>query len=156
LPSKKTWVEKLNDSKGLPKVEKITDKMSKRWGTGTVVIPAPIEVDEMMRKVPAGKLVTINEIRAALARKHKATICCPMTTGIFAWVAAHAAEEREQSGDKDIAPYWRTLKTGGVLNEKYPGGAEAQTLRLEREGHKIIKKGKKHVILNYEKSLIQI
>ena len=156
MPSKKTWVEKLNDSKGLPKVEKITDKMSKRWGTGTVVIPAPIEVDEMMRKVPAGKLVTINEIRAALARKHKATICCPMTTGIFAWVAAHAAEEREQSGAKDIAPYWRTLKTGGVLNEKYPGGAEAQTLRLEREGHKIIKKGKKHVIFNYEKSLIQI
>jgi hypothetical protein len=62
--------------------------MSKRWGTGTVVVPVPIEVDEMMRKVPAGKLVTINEIRAALARKHKATIGCPMTTGIFAWVAA--------------------------------------------------------------------
>jgi alkylated DNA nucleotide flippase Atl1 len=157
MPTKKTtWSEKLNESKGLPKVEKITDKMSKRWGTGTVVIPAPIEVDEIMRKVPAGKLVTINEIRAALARKHKATIGCPMTTGIFAWVAAHAAEEREQSGDKDITPYWRTLKTGGVLNEKYPGGAEAQTLRLEREGHTIIKKGKKHIVLNYEKSLIQI
>jgi hypothetical protein len=153
---KTTWSEKLNESKGLPKVEKITDKMSKRWGTGTVVIPAPIEVDEMMRKVPAGKLVTINEIRAALARKHKATIGCPMTTGIFVWVAAHAAEEREQSGDKDITPYWRTLKTGGVLNEKYPGGAEAQTLRLEREGHTIIKKGKNHIVLNYEKLLIQI
>ena len=99
MPKKKTtWVEKLNDSKGLPKVEKITDKMRKRWGTGTVVIPAPIEVDEMMRKVPAGKLVTINDIRAALAKKHKATIGCPMTTGIFAWVAAHASEERAQSG----------------------------------------------------------
>ena len=34
---KKSWTEKLADSKGLPKVEKITDKMSKRWGTGTVV-----------------------------------------------------------------------------------------------------------------------
>jgi hypothetical protein len=120
LPKKKTWREKLNDSKGLPKVEKITDKMSKRWGTGTVVIPAPIEVDEMMRKVPAGKLITINEIRAALAKKHKATIGCPMTTGIFAWVAAHAAEEREQSGERNVTPYWRTLKADGVLNEKYP------------------------------------
>ncbi len=156
-PKKKaTWVEKLNDSKGLPKVEKITDKMSKRWGTGTVVIPAPIEVDEMMRKVPVGKLITINEVRAALARKHKATIGCPMTTGIFAWVAAHAAEEREQSGDKGITPYWRTLKAGGVLNEKYPGGAEAQKLRLEREGHAVVQKGKKYAVLNYEKSLIQI
>jgi hypothetical protein len=156
-PKKKTtWVQKLNDSKGLPKVEKITDKMSKRWGTGTVVIPAPIEVDEIMRRVPAGKLITINEIRAALARKHKATIGCPMTTGIFAWIAAHAAEEREKSGEKDITPYWRTLKTGGVLNEKYPGGFEGQKLRLEREGHTVIKKGKKYAVLNYEKSLIQI
>jgi alkylated DNA nucleotide flippase Atl1 len=157
LPKKKpTWVEKLNDSKGLPKVEKITDKMSKRWGTGTVVIPAPIEVDEMMRQVPAGNLITINEIRAALARKHQATIGCPMTTGIFAWVAAQAAEEREQGGEKNVTPYWRTLKTGGVLNEKYPGGAEAQKLRLEREGHTIVKKGKKYAVLNYEKALFQI
>lgn len=157
MPKKKTtWVEKLNDSKGLPKVEQITDKMSKRWGTGTVVIPAPIEVDEIMRKVPAGKLTTINEIRAALAKKHKATIGCPMTTGIFAWVAAHAAEELEQSGEKDITPYWRTLKTGGVLNKKYPGGVEAQKLHLEREGHTVVKKGKKYTVLNYEKLLIQI
>ena len=41
---------------------------------GTVVIPAPIEVDEIMREVPKGKLITINEIRALLASKHKATI----------------------------------------------------------------------------------
>jgi alkylated DNA nucleotide flippase Atl1 len=157
MPKKKTtWVEKLNDSKGLPKVEKITAKLSKRWGTGTVVIPAPIEVDEMMRNVPAGKLVTINDIRAALAKKHKATIGCPMTTGIFAWVAAHAAEEREQSGAKNVTPYWRTLKSGGVLNEKYPGGVDAQKLRLEREGHTVIKKGKKYAVLNYEKVLVQI
>jgi alkylated DNA nucleotide flippase Atl1 len=151
MPKKKTrWVEKLNDSKGLPKVEKITAKMSKRWGTGTVVIPAPIEVDEIMRKVPAGKLTTINDIRAALAKKHKATIGCPITTGIFAWIAAHAAEEREQSGDTGITPYWRTLKTSGVLNEKYPGGVEAQKLRLEREGHTVIKKGKKHARARFQ------
>ena len=157
MPKKKrTWVEKLNDGKGLPKVNKITDKMSKRWGTGTVVIPAPIEVDEMMRKVPAGNLTTINEIRAVLAKKHKATIGCPMTTGIFAWVAAHAAGEREQGGETGVTPYWRTLKTGGILNEKYPGGAEAQKLRLERKGHTVIKKGKKYAVLNFEKALLQI
>ena len=79
-----------------------------------------------------------------------------MTTGIFVWVAAHAAEEREQSGARDITPYWRTLKTGGVLNEKYPGGAETKKPRLEREGHTVIKKGKNYMVQNYEKSLIQI
>jgi alkylated DNA nucleotide flippase Atl1 len=153
---KKSWTEKLADSKDLPKVEKITDKMSKRWGTGTVVIPAPMEVNEMMRKVPKGKLVTINEIRAALAKKHKATIGCPMTTGIFAWIAAHAAEEQRQEGKKDITPYWRTLKTGGVINAKYPGGVEEQKKLLEKEGHKVIQKGKKYIVADHEKSLIKL
>jgi len=57
VPKKKpSWTEKLQDSKGLPKVEKITEKMSKRWGNGTIVIPAPIEVDSLMKRVPARKL----------------------------------------------------------------------------------------------------
>lgn len=156
MPTKKTtWVEKLNDNKGLPKIEKITDKMSKKWGTGTVVIPAPTEVDEIMRKIPLGKLTTINDIRATLAKKHKATIGCPITTGIFAWIAANAAEEQKQSGEKGITPYWRTLKTGGVVNEKYPGGAEAQKALLTQEGHMVAQKGKKYVVANYERALIQ-
>ena len=153
---KKSWTEKLADSKDLPKVEKITGKMSKRWGTGTVVIPAPVEVDEMMREVPEGKLTTINEIRAALAKKHKATIGCPITTGIFAWIAAHAAEEQRQEGKKDTTPYWRTLKTGGVINPKYPSGVERQKKNLEKEGHKVIQKGKKYVVADYEKSLTKL
>ncbi len=150
---RKSRQEKLADDKDLPKVEKITDKMSKRWGTGTVVIPAPKEVDEIMRKIPKGKLITINDIRSTLARKHGATIGCPITTGIFAWVAAHAAEERAAEGKKDITPYWRTLKTGGIVNEKYPGGLEAQKKLLEKEGHKVIQKGKNYVVVEFEKCL---
>ncbi|UCD40435.1 MAG: MGMT family protein [Candidatus Bathyarchaeota archaeon] len=156
MSKRKSWSEKLQDSKNLPRVERITDKMSKRWGTGTVLIPAPVEVDEMMRKVPEGKLITINEIRSALARKHKASIGCPMTTGIFAWVAANAAEELSQKGEENITPYWRTLKTGGVINPKYPGGAARQKELLEKEGHKVIQKGKKHVVVDYIKSLAQL
>jgi len=156
LPKKKSWTEKLQDNKGLPQVQEITEKMSKRWGTGTVAIPAPIEVDEIMRKVPEGRLTTINEIRAAIARKHKATIGCPITTGIFAWIAANAAEEQKQSGKKDITPYWRTLKTGGEINEKYPGGVERQKKLLEKEGHVVVQKGKKFLVVDYEKSLTKI
>jgi len=149
----KSWSEKLRDSKDLPRVEKITDKMSKRWGTGTVVIPAPMEVNDMMRRVPEGKLITINEMRAALAKKHGATIGCPMTTGIFAWIAANAAEEQRQKGENIITPYWRTLKTGGVINPKYPGGVEVQKKLLEKEGHEAVQKGKKYVVVDFEKSL---
>jgi len=156
MPKKKSWCEKLKDDKGLPQVQKITAKMSKRWGTGTVVIPAPMEVNEIMRSVPKGKLITINEIRAALAKKHGATIGCPITTGIFAWIAANATEEQRQQGEKDLTPYWRTLKTGGVINEKYPGGVEAQKKLLEKEGHRVVQKGKKYIVVNYEKSLVKM
>src|SRR5687767_5070061 len=90
---RKTWQEKLADDKGLPKVAPVCGNMTKRWGTGTMVIPAPREVDELMRRVPKGKLTTINRIRAALAKKHGDDFACPITTGIFAWIAAHAAEE---------------------------------------------------------------
>lgn len=152
----KSWCEKLRNSKGLPKVEKIVGKMTGRWGSGTVVIPAPLEVDELMKKVPWGKLTTLNEIREALARKHNATISCPLTTGIFAWIAAHAAEEERRMGKEDVTPYWRTLKSGGVLNEKYPGGAEAQRRLLEEEGHKVVRKGGKYFVVDYDKSLARI
>lgn len=156
MPVRKSWSQKLLDSKDLPKVEKITRKMSKRWGTGTVVIPAPVEVDEIMKSVPKGKLITINEIRAALARKHGATIGCPITTGIFAWIAANASEERRQKGEENLTPYWRTLKTGGMINEKYPGGVEGQKRLLQREEHKVIRKGSKYVVVDYEKFLAKV
>ena len=71
---RKSWREKLADDKDLPRVVEINEKMSQKWGTGTVVIPAPREVDEIMRRVPLGKLTTINEMRAFLARKHGAGI----------------------------------------------------------------------------------
>ena len=154
MKPKKSWQEKLADSKDLPKVVTITGKMSKRWGIGTVAIPAPIEVDEIMRKVPKGKLITINEIRERISKKHNATIGCPITTGIFAWIAAHAAKETAVQGEKQITPYWRTLKSGGELNEKYPGGIPHLKKLLEIEGHRIIKKGKKYIVENYEKALI--
>jgi alkylated DNA nucleotide flippase Atl1 len=155
LAKKKSWSEKLEDDKGLPRVEKITEKMSKRWGTGTVVIPAPREVDEIMRRVPEGKVITINEIRATLAKKHRASICCPITTGIFARIAAGAAEEQREKG-KAITPYWRTLKVGGVINDKYPGGVEGQRELLEKEGHRVLQKGKKYVVVDFEKSSAKI
>jgi hypothetical protein len=154
--NKPTWTEKLKNNKGLPKVEEIRGNMRKNWGTGTVVIPAPIEVDELMRKVQKGKLTTINEIRSALAKKHAATIGCPITTGIFSWIAAHTAEEQHLKGEVNITPYWRTLKTGGLLNDKYPGGIDGQRLLLENEGHTVVQKGKKFYVLDFEKALAAI
>lgn len=156
MKPRKTWQEKLDDSKDLPRVEIIPERMEARWGEGTFVIPAPKEVNELMRRVPKGKLTTINELRAALAVKYSATIACPITTGIFAWISANAAEETKATRPSArITPYWRTLKTGGILNEKYPGGVAQQKRLLEEEGHTVRTKGKKYHMVDIDKSLFQ-
>ena len=154
MAERKTWREKLEDSGDLPKVVPVSETGGKRWGNGLMVIPAPKEVDSLMRKVPEGKLTTIKDIRASLARKHEADWACPLTTGIFAWISAHAAEESRAGGAEDVTPYWRTLKASGELNPKYPGGAEATRALLEAEGHRVVPKGKRLVVEGFEKALV--
>jgi hypothetical protein len=153
MKARKTWQEKLADDKGLPRVGKVEGRMTTRWGTGTMVIPAPREVDALMRRVPRGKLTTINELRGALASKHGVDVGCPITTGIFAWIAAHAAEEAAAAGRKRITPYWRTLRSGGQLNEKYPGGVLELKKRLQAEGHKVVRRGKNFFVEDFQRSL---
>ena len=134
----KTWRGKLeeehpNHGKQVP----IPERMRTRWGRGTLLIPRPRDVDALMRKVRKGKLITVPLLRERLARDAGATHTCPLTTGIFIRIAAEAAEEDRESGKKRITPYWRTVKEGGKLNEKYPGGVRAQAARLEEEGFDI-------------------
>jgi hypothetical protein len=151
---RKTWREKLADSKGFPKVSPIDGTKSKRWGAGTFVIAAPVEVDELMRRVPKGRLTTIDELRKALAHRHGATIACPITTGIFAWIAAHAAAEAEAEGARKTTPYWRTLKTGGEVNPKYPGGIAGLKRKLSAEGHRVVQKGRRFFVENFERKVV--
>ncbi|MBU2592395.1 MAG: hypothetical protein ABH867_00765 [Patescibacteria group bacterium] len=157
MTAKKDWVQKLQNRKDLPQIKEVNGKMSTRWGKGSFVIPAPIEVDQIMAKVPKGKVTTINEIRRLLAEKHKVNFACPVTTGIFAWIAAYAAEQRKEEGKKKTTPYWRTLKTGGFLNPKYPGGVGEQGKKLKKEGLKIARKGSNnYVVVDHEKFLAKI
>jgi len=153
---KKTWAEKLEDKENLPKIFKLRPrapcakalmKLGARTGD-TVVITQPKEVLQIMRKVPKGKLVTIKEICEQLAKKHGARFCCTLTTGIFVMIAANAAEET-----KEGTPYWRTLKMDGALNDKFPGGQEAQRKRLEKEGHRVVKRGKRLYVEGFQKCL---
>jgi hypothetical protein len=155
MKKRKSWQEKLNDSKDLPKIAKF-GKTPKSWPAGTYIIPAPLQVDAIMKKVPKGKLITINEIREILAKKHGTDFACPITTGIFSWIAANAAAELAAEGKKKITPYWRTLKTGGLLNEKYPGGTKGLMKLLKAEGHKVVRKGKSKnfCVADYEKALV--
>ncbi len=152
----KSWREKLEDTKDLPRVVPLTKGMKKRYGEGTIVIPSPKEVQAIMKKVPKGKLITINQIRDQVARQNDATVGCPIVTGIHARIVAGAAGDDEADGKKRITPYWRTLKAGGMLNEKYPGGVLGQRERLEAEGHVVQARGRNFVVQEFEKALVKL
>ena len=137
--AKSTYNDKLHDSKDMPKISVLDDpKAIARYGGTKLLIAPPIAYDELMSKVPAGKLITSDRIRAYLATQFGADKTCPLTAGIFINIAAKASLERET----DETPFWRTLKKDGELNEKYPEGIEGQKGLLEMEGHTVLQKGK--------------
>ncbi|MBU0567212.1 hypothetical protein KJ693_03850 [bacterium] len=148
--ARKTAREKLEGKKDLPKIVD-TPK-------GRMLVPNPLDVDGLMRKVGRGRLVTVSQIREHLAGDFEAEWTCPMTTGIFIRIAAEAAEEDLCTGRGEPTPYWRVLKQDGGLNEKFPGGVEQQAVRLIEEGHIIEeRKGKKPPrVKDFEKSLQEI
>ncbi len=156
VKTKRTWTEKLHDNKDLPKTFEASDEaQAKKLGGRLGIIPAPLDVDAAMRKVPKGRLATVGEIRAYLASAYETEMACPLTTGIFAWIAANAAEEARAAGKKRITPYWRTLKTKGEINPKYPGGVEAVAALIRAEGHQVEQRGKRWFVKDYEKRLVK-
>lgn len=156
--AKKSWNDKLYGSKGLPVIKRVEgdSKMARRFGTGNMLVAAPVEYQEVMMLVPEGMLITSDEIRDYLAKKHEADFTCQLTAGIFINIVANASREREEKGEEPKVPYWRTLKRGGELNEKYPDGIDGQKLKLELEGHEVIKKGKKYYVKDYKNKLFAL
>ena len=146
--SRTRWREKLEKPQE-PKVVQIPPKMS-RFGEGTMLIPTPLLVDQMIRRVPKGKLVTGSELRRKLASDFAADVTCPLTTGIFVRIAAEAAEEDRANGKRRFTPYWRVIKDDGSLNPKYPGGVESQARNLRAEGFTLTRNGKKPVVKEFE------
>ena len=156
MGTRRSFREKLADSKDFPRVQPLSGGMEKRFGPGTVLLPAPGEVDELMRRVRKGRVTTINELREVLARRHGATIACPIVTGIHARISAGAAGELEAEGRRRVTPYWRTLKSRGELNAKSPGGLEQQRQRLAAEGLEIIQRGARLFVPEYERFLASL
>jgi len=152
--AKKTYNEKLNSPNGLPKIEDLSDKPESvaRFNGTKLLVASPHQYNEIMAKIPEGKLITADRLRDFLAKQAMADATCPLTAGIFINICAYASEERT---DNKI-PWWRTLKTDGELNEKFPGGNEVQKLFLEAEGHKFEKKGRRYFVLNYEEKLLDL
>lgn len=143
----KSALEKLRNG---PPPEIVTLDKDTPWAPAgaRMVISSPAEIDAIIRRVPKGKVLRFEDLRVALARKHNADIACPMTTGIFLNIAVAASHEAEAAGDAKPLSWWRVLKSKDELNEKAPGGVEAQRKKLEAEGVAVITKprGKKLIV----------
>lgn len=153
---KKDFSTMLHDNKDMPKFQTITDlKSIEKYGGDRMYFAPPIDYDKIMKQIPFGKVITVGKIREYFAKKNGADFTEPITAGIFVSIAAWASYQREEEN----TPYWRTLKANGELNEKYPGGIEAQREMLEREGHTIIQKGRKNIkyyVKDYESVLFDL
>lgn len=154
--SKKDFNAMLHKDTGMPKIQIVTDEAAiKKYRGQKMFFAPPIAYDEVMKKVPDGKVITVGEIREYFAKKNNADFTDPMTAGIFVSIAAWSSYQRTE----DKTPYWRTLKANGELNPKYPGGVEAQKEKLEAEGHTIIQKGRKNIkyyVQDYEGVLFSL
>lgn len=151
---KKDFNAMLHKDAGMPKMQIITDEASiQKYGGNRMYFAPPLAYDRIMKTIPYGKVITVGEMRDHLARVNGADFTDPITAGIFVSIAAWASFQR--TGDE--TPYWRTLKAGGELNPKYPGGIDAQKEKLEAEGHTIIQKGRKNIrfyVKDYEKVMV--
>ncbi len=146
----------LREDKGMPRIQIVTDPATiQKYGGTRMFFAPPMDYDRMMRKIPAGKLTTVGGIREYFASQNDADFTEPITAGVFVSIAAWASFQRET----DLTPWWRTLKAGGELNPKYPGGVEAQKEKLEAEGHKVVQRGRKNIryyVQDYEKTLVPL
>lgn len=149
MRTKKSCAEKLR-----PDMEpKVVDDPK---GRGKMLIPTPLLVAEAVKGVPKGRLITPARIRDQLARRFRADITCPLTTGIFLNIVAGAAEEDLASGKPRPTPYWRVVRENGALVEKFPPGVRRQAELLKREGHALAsaRKGAAPRVEGFERFLV--
>ena len=146
----------MNEDKGMPKMQIVTDEATiKRYGGTKMYFAPPLDYNEIMKRIPYGKIITTSAIRDYLAKQNDGDFTEPITAGAFISIAAWASEQRYT----DLTPYWRTLKAKGEINPKFPGGVDAQIEKLEAEGHTVVCRGRKnfrYYVENFEEAMYEL
>jgi hypothetical protein len=142
--SRTSWREKLETHKE-PQIHRL-------------LIPGSLDVENLICKVPDGRLITDKQIKDRLTKDYKVHATCVKVLGIHIRIIAEAAEEESREGKTEITPYWRVIGKDGSLKPKFPGGVEAQAGRLKRERHIIIqgKDKKPPRVKDFEKYLVKL
>lgn len=123
--SKPSWTSKLLASK--PPAVKTLQAPFAEMAVGTrMLVASPALLDEFIRTLLPGQVVTVRDLRDELATRHRAEHTCPVSTGIFLRVVAEAAWEQHQAGAPlaSITPFWRVIDPGSELAAKLACGPD--------------------------------
>jgi hypothetical protein len=121
----KSWKQKLDGGKPAH-----VEVLSKRFGGAPegakMLVATPRLVDDYMRAVPRGEQRTVALMRSELAAAHGADVSCPISTSIFARIAAEAALEETTMGVAldDVTPFWRVIEEDGTVAKKLSCGSD--------------------------------
>ena len=106
----KSWTDRLNDPRPHEVKPAPIDIAGMKAGE-IMLVPTARLVDTFIRTIPVGESLDVKTLRQKLARKYKAEVTCPITTGYHLRTVAEAAWEAHQGGAKlgEITPFWRVL-----------------------------------------------
>ncbi len=130
----RSWADKHDNHRDPARLERVEKPYAGIARGTTIVIATPKEMSDYFRSVPKGETRSMDELRAALAKKHGADAACPLTTGIFCRIAAEFAYERLKAGAADAAPFWRVIDPRSPLARKLACGADFIRKRRAEEG----------------------
>ena len=101
-----------------------------------MLIPSPAIVAKFIAGNPRGESMDVKTFRRKLARRYKAEVTCPITTGFHLRTVAEAALEAQKQGKAlaDITPFWRVLDAEAPTTAKLSCGAAFVARLRRREG----------------------
>ena len=129
--------------------DEIVDIPAKRikyfGGQGKMLLPSTTTVEEFLRQVPPGRLVTTGILCMALSKKFEVKGTCPVTTKKALVALANDTQKR--------VPYWRVINQNGSLVSQFPQGIEVQAALLAEEGSTIEFVNKSARVRDFKKKL---
>jgi len=128
------WTAKLNADPE-PVVQRMPAMRAGMKKGDLVLLPSARLVDDFIRAIPRGKGVSLLDMRARLARRHKTAGTCPVYLGYRLRTVAEAALEALDRGAtlNQITPIWRVLDEKALTMKKLSAARVALILERRRK-----------------------
>ncbi|MGB3502949.1 MAG: hypothetical protein WBA44_15105 [Mesorhizobium sp.] len=101
-----------------------------------MLVPTARQVDEAIRRIPAGRSLNVRELRLAMAASQGAEVSCPVYTGYHLRTVAEVAAEDLRSGaaPSEVTPFWRVLDANTPTTKKIGAAGRIVADQRSREG----------------------